>query len=177
MCIPNRFANIFVYGTIYHWVSEVINFVLPFVSLLTMNSVIIHTLRQRSKTNLMESESQGQSQNETQNRPTKIKQSDKQIFTTLLLVTFAYLILNIPGKFLIFYLNFVSGNTPHFYAGLHLLYQVGEKTLYTNHGVNFFFYIVSGQKFRTDLLNLFISKKMTKNKQSDESRTMSLTAS
>ena len=91
MCIPNRFANVNIYATIFPWVSEVINFVLPFVFLLTMNSVIIHTLRQRSKTNLMGSEGLSQIQKESQN--IKTKNSEKQIFTTLLLVTFAYLIL------------------------------------------------------------------------------------
>ena len=169
MCVPNRFANVNIYGTIFHWVSEVINFVLPFVFLLTMNSVIIHTLKQRSKTNLIGSEGEGQSKKE-------VKNSEKQIFTTLLLVTFAYLILTIPGKILIFYLNFFSGNTPYYYAGLHLLYQIGEKTLYSNHGVNFFLYVISGQKFRADLKNLFISKKMTRNKSSDVNQIMSSAA-
>ena len=168
MCIPNRYANVNIYGTVFHWVSEVINFVLPFVFLLTMNSVIIHTLRQRSK------EGQGLSQNETQIM--KTKHSEKQIFTTLLLATFAYLILTIPGKILIFYLNFFPGNTPHYYAGLHLLYQVGEKTLYSNHGINFFLYVMSGRKFRADLKNLFISKKMTRNKSSDVNHIMSSAA-
>ena len=56
---------------------------------------------------------------------------------------------------MVFYINFVNGNTPYFYAGYHLFYQVGEKTLYTNHGINFFLYVISGQKFRTDLLTLF----------------------
>ena len=94
MCIPNRFANVNIYGTIYHWVSEVINFVLPFVFLLTMNSVIMNTLRKRSKANLIGLEGQVQSQKETQD--IKAKHSERQIFTTLLLVTFAYLILIIP---------------------------------------------------------------------------------
>ena len=89
----------------------------------------------------------------------KDKNSDRQIFTMLLLVTFGYLILNIPVKSLIFYLNFYSGHTTYYYAGLHLFYQIGEKTLYTNHGINFFLYAMSGQKFRTDLKNLFICNK------------------
>ena len=169
MCIPNRFANINIYGTIFHWISEVINFLLPFVILLTMNSVIIHTLRLRSQTNLMRLEDQGYGQGQSQNdaQRVKTKQSEKQIFTTLLLVTFTYLILTIPGKFLISYLNFSSGNTPYYYAGLHLFYQIGEKSLYSNHGVNFFLYVMSGQKFRSDLKNLFIYRKKAKHKQTD----------
>ena len=76
----------------------------------------------------MGSESQGQSQ--VEGRDTKTKHSEKQIFTTLLLVTFTYLTLTIPGKLLIFYLNFFSGNTPYYYAGLHLFYQIGEDIIF-----------------------------------------------
>ena len=163
MCIPNRFANVNIYGTIFTWVSEVISFVLPFVLLLIMNTVIIHTLRQRSI--FLASKGPGQSQNELRN--SKTKHSEKQIFTTLLLVTFAYLILTIPAKVLNFYLNFYSGNTSYYYAGLHFLYQFGEKTLYSNLAINFFLYVMSGQRFRTDLVNLFFSKKITRNQMSD----------
>ena len=59
---------------------------------------------------------------------------------------------------MVFYLNYYSGNTPFYYASLHLLYQVGQKAFYTNHGINFFLYVISGQKFRTDLRNMFMSK-------------------
>ena len=59
-CIPNSIASINVYGELYYWLYEVISFILPFVSLLTMNSVIIHTLRQRSKQKLTRAETQGQ---------------------------------------------------------------------------------------------------------------------
>ena len=52
ICIQNSIASVNVYGELYYWLSEVISFILPFVSLLTMNSVIIHTLRQRSKFNI-----------------------------------------------------------------------------------------------------------------------------
>ena len=146
-CIPNSTASANVYGELYYWLYEVISFILPFVSLLTMNSVIIHTLRQRSRQKLTRSE-------------LKVKMKVK--VKMLLLVTFGYLILITPGKVLIFYLNFYSVHTAYYYAGLHLLFQVGEKTLYTNHGINFLFYVMSGQKFRTDLKNLFISRRKAK---------------
>ena len=110
----------------------------------------------------MGSVGQGQSPG-VEGQDAKTKQSERQIFTTLFLVTFTYLTLTIPGKLLIFYLNFFSGNTPYYYAGLHLFYQIGEKTLYSNHGVNFFLYVMSGQKFRTDLKNVFIPKRTTQN--------------
>ena len=34
---------------------------------------------------------------------------------------------------------------------------------YSNHGVNFFFYVISGNKFRTDLKNLFVKEKKLDN--------------
>ena len=154
-CIVNRYASETVLGEMYHWLTEILTFIFPFVSLLSMNSVIIHTLRRRSLLKLLESSDQ--SQTESQN--SKTKHSEKQIYTMLLLITFVFLILNIPLRALVYYLNFASGDTPFFYAGLHLFYQIGDKSYVTNHGINFFLYVMSGKKFRTDLRNLFFSKK------------------
>ena len=126
ICISSRIASVNIYGELYYWLSEVISFILPFVSLLTMNSVIIHTLRMRSRQNSTLSEGQCQ----TEGQETKSKTSERQVYTMLLLVIFAYLTLTTPVKILVFYLNFYKGNTPYYYAGFHLFYHVGEKTLH-----------------------------------------------
>ena len=152
MCISNKYLSVNVYGKLYYWLSESISFILPFLMLLVMNSVIIHTLRQRSKLNLMESEDQGQTEYRSN------RNSEKQIYRMLILVTFGYLMLSLPGKFVIFYLNIYRENTPQFIARFHLIGQLAAKIYYTNHGVNFFFYVLSGKKFRTDLKNLFVQK-------------------
>ena len=123
-----------------------------------MNSVITHTLRQRSKLNFMRSEEQGKNDD----RNSKNRNSEKQMYSILFLVTFGYFILTIPGKALRFYLTFYKEHSAKYYAGLHLLDQVGGKLYYTNHGINFFLYVMSGQKFRTDLKNMFLSKKKAK---------------
>ena len=39
-CVPNTFASDHILAEIYYWVTEIITFIFPFVSLLTMNSVI-----------------------------------------------------------------------------------------------------------------------------------------
>ena len=150
-CIPNKYASDHILGELYHWLTEIITFIFPFISLLTMNSVIIHPLRERSKLKLLESVSEG----EIEGNKLKSKHPEKQIFTMLLLVTFMFSTLNVPTRAMVFYLNFYTGNTPYYYAGLHLFYQVGQKTYITNHGIIFFLYVMSGQKFRTDLRNLF----------------------
>ena len=153
LCLRNLILNDGGIGEFYYWFTEIIHFFLPFILLLIMNSVIIHALRQRSKSNL------GQGHNEEQ--ASKIKSPDKQIFTILLLVTFGFLILTTPAKVLVFYMNIHKGITAYYHAGLYLFYQVGEKTYYTNHGINFFLYVMSGQKFRKDLVNLFKCRNAT----------------
>ena len=156
LCIPNKFASVTVIGEVYYWLTQIFIFIIPFSSLLTMNSIIIHTLRKRSRLNIS---GQGQIEGQT----LKIKQSEKQIFTMLLLVTFTYLILTFSMRALNFYRNFYTGNTPSYYAGFHLFYNIGIQSFYTNHAINFFLYVLSGQKFRTDLMSLVIPRKPNKN--------------
>ena len=169
-CVINRYASGNVLGEMYHWLTEVFVFIFPSFSLLTMNSVIIHTLRKRSKLNILGSTDQ----NDGESQHLRNKNTEKQIVTMLLLVTFVFLILNIPVRTMVFYLNFYTGNTPYYYAGLHLFYQVGVKAYFTNHGINFFLYVISGQKFRTDLRKVFMPKKQNTSLGSDVS---SITAS
>ena len=159
ICIPNKFASVTVLGEFYYWLTQIFIFIIPFCSLLTMNSIIIYTLRKRSKSKILESIGQSQSEGQT----LKIKHSEKQIFTMLLLVTFTYLILCFSMRALNFYRNFYTGNTPSYYAGLHLIYHIGFDTFYTNHAINFFLYVLSGRKFKTDLINLLIPRKSNKN--------------
>ena len=44
-----------VYGRVYYWLTRSVNFAIPFVSLLIMNSVIIRTLHKRSQSTLIKS--------------------------------------------------------------------------------------------------------------------------
>ena len=141
---------------LHFYVSFTINFAFPFVSLLAMNSFIIHTLRTRSMVNVTKSEGQGQNEGQT----SKLKSSDKQIFILLLLVTFAFLILTTPAYFLILYVNFVNyTKSPRSFADYYLVYNIGQKTYYTNYGINFFLYVMSGKKFRSDVVNIFNGKR------------------
>ena len=158
-CVPNRFATDNILGELYSWLTQTVILIFPLISLLTMNSVIIHTLRKRSKLQLLGSAGQAESQTQA----LKLKRSEKQVITTLLLITFSFLIFNVPGRILVFFLDFYSGDTPYYYAGFHLFYQIGVVTYYTNHGINFFLYVISGHKFRTDLKNIFFFKARTDN--------------
>ena len=149
----------FRYVAIHYWLSFVLNFILPFIFLLTMNIVIIHTLRARSDIFAERFKGRGQSHNTDQ--PSKMKNTEKQVYITLLLVTFGFLVLTTPVyvlKVLIHASMIVYGKTPRGSAMYYFCYHLAQKSFYTNNGIkNFFFYVISGQKFRTDLLDLFRS--------------------
>ena len=107
-------------GKFYYYADQTISFFLPFVLLLVMNSVIIHTLRKRSKFSLarLNTQNQNQVQNQVEGRNTKLKSEEKHIIIMLLLVTFCYLILTSPAHgSMIFtsYINFTS--SPKMFAG------------------------------------------------------------
>ena len=151
-CMSHVNAATNIYIRIYFWSWICLAFAIPFILLLSMNSVIIHTLRKRSF-NILKSENQGH--NQSNNETNKSKQSEKQIYTMLLLVSFTFLILYTPVNILVLYINFFTGSTPSFFAGQHLFFHVSEKLFYTSHGINFFLYVLSGHKFRADLIKLF----------------------
>ena len=147
-CIP--YGAPLPYVDVYYWLSFIVSFILPFIFLLTMNGFIIRTLKSRS-TNFGK---QGQGQIEGQT--TRMKSTEKQIYVTLLLVTFGFQFLTTPAYLLLLYILLIGyGDTPRKFAGYYIFYHVAKKTLFTNNGINFFFYVMSGQKFRTDLLKLF----------------------
>ena len=147
-CIP--IGATLPYVDVYYWLSFTVSFILPFIFLLTMNGFIIHTLKSRS-TNFGK-QGQGQSEGQT----TRMKSTEKQIYVTLLFVTFGFLVLTTPAYLLLLYILLIGyGDTPRKFAGYYLFYHVAQKTLFTNNGINFFFYVMSGQKFRTDLFKLF----------------------
>ena len=157
LCLP--FADVVVmskwYSQFYYWFSFIIQFALPFVLLLAMNSVIIHTLRNRKilkETIEMNKLDQGQGQNQGQ----RTKNTETQIFIILLLVTFTFLVLVTPA-YIFFILNVTINFTtsPLLYSGYFLFSNAAQKMYMTNYGINFFLYVISGKKFRTDLKKLF----------------------
>ena len=152
-CLPFAAALDKTSGKFYYWSQFTLTFALPFVLLLFMNSVIIHTIRTRSLMNDMGLESQGRRKGQGQ------VTSERQIFAIFFLVTFGFLTLTSPGALLILYMMFVDVmESPRVFASYYLFYNIGQKLYYTNSGINFFMYVLSGRKFRTDLVRLFTCK-------------------
>ena len=101
---------------------------------------------------------QGQSQGQSQGqiKASKHKTPDKQTYMILLLVTFGFLILNTPAYLFFLFVMIVDfTKSPILFSGYHLFYHIAQKLNNTNHGINFFFYVISGTKFRSDFVRLF----------------------
>ena len=167
-CLPYGLAEGKIYWEIYYWLSFCVNFIFPFVILLGMNSVIIHRIRLSTKLkNKKLVVNADERLDEAKGYSNKSKNSEGQVFTILLLVSFGFLILTTPGYLLFLFGMLVDFNaTPQLFAGYYLFYNVAQKMHYTNHGINFLFYVISGRKFRTDLMKLFIRKDKTKDNSS-----------
>ena len=145
----------------YYWFSALLNFIIPLILLLSMNSVIIHTLSKRSMSGVVMTGNKGQGQNA--DHTTKMKSSEKQMFVLLLLVSFAFLICSISHYSILLYINLVDYRKyPALLARFHLFHSIGQKAYYTNYGINFYLYIISGHKFRSDVVNLFKCRKNRK---------------
>ena len=147
-CVPYATAIGKPYGEFYYWLSLVVHFALPFVLLLIMNSFIIHKLQIR--TILTEDTRQVNSTKEyIEGQNSKIRNSELQVFAILLLVTFAFLILTTPAYVFFLFIMFVDfSKTPQLFTGYYLFYNVAQKMQFTNHGINFFLYVISGQKIQ-----------------------------
>ena len=87
-CEPYRKNVVFVAGKFYYSMSFVLNFVFPFISLSIMNGVIIYTLRRRSTLRVIGAVKHGQDQDHGEGQHSKMKSTERQIYVTLLLVTF-----------------------------------------------------------------------------------------
>ena len=156
VCVPYSIGMDYLVGKVYYWMDQFIGFGFPFVALLIMNVFIIHTLCKRSSLLKIISEDEGQGKN--QDHSSKMKSSEKQIIIMLLLVTFGFLILMSPSYSMTLYTLFVDvSSSPELYAGFFLFLSIGQKTYFTNFGINFYLYVISGHKFRSDLLRLFES--------------------
>ena len=142
--VPYGKVTEFKFGELFYWLSFVVNYTFPFVSLLIMNSFIIQTIRSRKNLTVASQTEQ------------RTKSSDTQIFIILLLVTFSFLLLTAPAYMLFLFNMIVDFNqSPRYQAGSKLFYSLAQKTWYTNNGINFFLYNLSGTKFRNDLRRLF----------------------
>ena len=130
-----------------------------------MNSAIIHILRVRSSmllTKISGNQTRSQGQGQSEGQVPKMKTSERQIYITLLTLSFGFLILSTPPYVYVLIHHVMSYDitkSAYYFAAFYLFYQVAQKSYYTNYGINFFLYVAAGQNFRTDLMKLFCRPK------------------
>ncbi len=141
------------HGDLYYWISFCLSFILPFILLMSMNSYIIHIILRRRSFSMGHTSDQNQLNG--QQTHAAMNSAEKQAVVTLLLVSFAFLILTTPTYMLFLCILFVDfSSTPFKVAQFHIFYQFAQKLYYTNHGINFVFYVLAGSRFRSDLLTI-----------------------
>ena len=157
-----------VYAKVHSWVTFTINGIIPFVLLVSMNLTIIHSVKQshnkfgNPKTNTTLSRQQSVSQMKQRLR----KNAENQLTVMLLLVTTLFLILMIPSCARYLYFAYISRNTAEKQANAMLFYYISSRLFFTNSGINFFLYCISGKRFREDVKEiLYCKRNCTKTKK------------
>ena len=181
VCMLCSFDNILC--VIHLWVTAFIAFAIPFVLLLSMNVVIIRTVRNSMKyqskyrvescgdtTTTDQSEdidTSGQSvqsvasvsqseRGEARSQNQQLSSKDRNLIVMLLLVSFMFLILNAPRFMrIIIFATVKFEPTPERIALNTLAWHITNKLYFSNNACNFFLYCVSGSKFRRDFKALF----------------------
>ena len=156
-----------IFTQIHSWLTFVLNGVIPFILLISMNYVIIKTVR-RSRENF-ENTNADKLHNEghsiaDKNRSKAMKNAENQLTIMLLLVTSLFLVLLIPTYIRFMYSTFVNPDTPKKYATFMLFYHISHKLYNTNNAINFFLYCISGRKFRTESKEILCSSRKSSSK-------------
>ncbi|KAI0243440.1 hypothetical protein LSAT2_000007 [Lamellibrachia satsuma] len=173
MCMLCSFDNILC--VIHISVTGFITFVLPFILLLAMNTIIISALRSSLKyqSNICADCSfyaSSYSQNESTEisfrssvssasrdcNQIQLSPKNRNLIAMLLLVNFMFLLLKAPRfiRFIVF-ATVQFEPTPERIALNTLAWHVTNKLYFTSNACNFFLYCVSGSKFRRDFKALF----------------------
>ena len=143
------------FANVYSWIGIILNSIVPFVTLVTLNTAILLKFRthQRWMSSLAGAgKFTGGSERQT------------QMTRLLVTVSLTFLILTLPMYVRHVYYQFVDVNaSPQTFATYALLYHVTQKLYFANNAVNFLLYCLGGSKFRPDLRRLLTCQTGNKN--------------
>ena len=172
---------------VFPWIAMFLGLVVPFVSLISMNVVIIMAIvnrrrqiakyapqRRRENAEAIEmSEPTGSSSQDTphnqsrDNRripPPQMSPRDRNAIVTLFLVSYTFLLFVTPHfvKLALFSMIDLTTSPLSRQADYTLFFQVARKLYFTNNACNFFLYCLSGTRFRNDVARLFLDNTFTR---------------
>ena len=119
------------------WLDVCTQSAIPFLVLLTLNFIIINTIK-----NQMVNEFQAEEQK------ARMGKRERQITVSLIVVSCTFLALTLPLRIINIVAVFVHINMQQYFILLH----VGYLLLYTNNAVNFYLYCLTGAKFRHEVV-------------------------
>lgn len=137
--------------SIHHYLAISVYCIIPFVTMLTLNTLIICKLRQVNKLAARNS-----SKSRAKSRNTKTS----SMTTMLLCVTFYFIMITAPSFIFTLVQEDMFNNsviTKEKYAKMELVDAVLTIMLYINHSINFFLYCLTGRRFRMELRALLVS--------------------
>ena len=175
MCgINEKYTNL-VY-IIENTMDSVLTLIIPSVSIIIMNAAICRSLSEHSKDNFLNDSKNNSNANKQDqvlvknsnsnnaNHNKKLNQqqnsnsaSSRRITKTLLIVSFAFVLLNSPYR-LSKLISYISMSVKKQYVYSNVEFVVNEVLInlyFTSYSVNFFFYSFTGKKFRLSLKALF----------------------
>ena len=167
-----------VYAKIYSWLNFTVDGIIPFGLLFTMNLTIVHKVRRSHKKfgNVQSVKEPEHQHSAGQVKQRLRKSAENQLTVMLLLVTTLFLVLLLPTYVRYLYFNYVSRDTPEKYANAMFFYRLTINLYFTNSGINFFLYCISGRKFRCDLKDLLLCRKNDRSKSMSQTFLSSSTA-
>ena len=126
------------YVTLYAHLSMIFHPLFPFISVVTLNTVILLKVFKRETSGITNSSTNQKVQ--------------KQLIIMLLIISSTYLILTVPFEAREIYSYYISyGNSPEDFAFNFFILNVTRHLIILNSGINFFLYLLSGRKFKNDL--------------------------
>ena len=147
LCVAFLHSNDFIKA--YSWINTCLNSIVPFVLLMTMNSLIIHTMRNRKVLPLaIHPLNENVSGSDVKRRKIAAERAmERQLTLMLLVVTFTLLFLTLPLyiRYMLFQLIDYTKD-PRIFSVWVFLSQLTNKMYYTNSAVNFYLYCIAGSQ-------------------------------
>jgi hypothetical protein len=132
---------------VWPWIDGILYCFAPFLIIATLNSFII--------AQVLRSTNQRQKQLVKQPHGSPAaRSSEKHVTVMLLAVSFSFLACTLPTAVFMIYkssLGPLASLPPYLLARLILAKTLCKFLLYTNHGINFYLYLLSGQRFRREM--------------------------
>ena len=144
--------------TMYLYLSFVVTSVVPFLSLVIMNFIIIRAVKKRRQLRRQNTDS-----NNTDFKKGKQVENQLTIMCVVIAATFVTLFLPSYARF-IAYQVIAPTSSPKTFAGFYFFVHISFRLYAANYGLHFFLYLLSGTKFRNDLRRLFAIKDNKKNR-------------